>query len=138
MKILGETTCPGCKKNHEVELDVDNLEIKQIEMPQVSNPRVQTPQQTVQVQAPKEKVKEVLKIPSYIPKYKCKNCDANHKNKAYTNMPKARCANCGQFSPDGIGNCPWCESNEFEELDKDDLKELGIPEPEEHNHEDDE
>ena len=138
MKILGETTCPGCKNKHEVELDVDNLDIKQIEMPQVNNARVETSrQQTVQEVKPVEKIKEVVKVPSYIPKYKCKNCDSNHKNKDYSKMPKARCTNCGQFSPDGIGNCPWCENDEFEDLDKDDLKDLGIPEPEEHDHEDD-
>ena len=137
MKIEGDTTCPNCKKDHAVEFDIDNLDIKKVEVPQVRVNSVQSAQVTEQIEKPVGKVKEVLKIPSYIPKYKCKNCDSNHKNKAYTNMPKARCANCGQFSPDGVGSCPWCDNDEFEELDKDDLKELGIPEPEEHNHEDD-
>lgn len=138
MKIEGETDCPTCKKSHPVEIDIDNLDIKKVEIPKMRVSSIESGQMTQQIEPQKEKIKEVLKIPSYIPKYKCKNCDSNHKNKAYTNMPKARCTNCGQFSPDGTGSCPWCESKDFEELDNEDLKELGIPEPEEHEHEDEE
>lgn len=137
MKLEGDTTCPNCKKDHSVEFDVENLDLKKVEIPQARNVRIEQPQQTVQLEKPVEKIKEVLKVPSYIPKYKCKNCSENHKNKDYKKMPKARCTNCGQFDADGSGSCPWCGNSDFEELEKEDLVDLGIPEPEEHNHEED-
>lgn len=138
MKITGDSTCPGCKKDHPVELDIDNLDIKAFEIPKVNNVRIEnqlttppTGQQTTQVI---EKVKEVTKIPSYIPKYKCKNCKENHKNKDYTQKPKFKCSNCGQFSLNS-DSCIWCDGKEFDELEEDELKELGIEEPDEEEHE---
>lgn len=134
MKIEGETTCPGCKKDHPVEIDIDNLDIKKVEIPQVRNPRVESQQMTQQIEKPVEKIKEVLKVPSYIPKYKCKNCKENHKNKEYRQAPKFKCSNCGQFSPND-DSCIWCDGNDFDEIDEDELQDLGIDSPEELEHE---
>lgn len=136
MKIEGETDCPTCKKSHPVEIDIDNLDIKKVEMPQVRNARVEQAQVTQQILKPEPEIKTITKIPSYIPKYKCKNCKENHKNKDYRQAPKYKCDNCGQFSPTS-DSCIWCNGKEFEELEEDELRDLGldIPEEEEHDHE---
>jgi hypothetical protein len=136
LKIVGETTCPNCKKDHEAAFDVDNMDIKKVEVPIIRNATVQGGQETIQQIKEVEKIVEKFKVPSNIPKYKCKNCDKNHKNKDYHEPPKFKCANCGQFSSSG-DECIWCDGKEFDELDEDELEDLGIPEPkeEEHDHE---
>ena len=136
MKLEGETDCPTCKKEHPVEIDIDNLDIKKVEIPQLRNARVeqQGQQITQQVEKPIEKIKEVIKVPSYIPKYKCKNCKENHKNKDYKELPRFKCENCGQFSTSN-DSCMWCDGKDFEEVEKDELIDMGIEAPEEDEHE---
>lgn len=138
MKIIGDTTCPGCKKDHQVELDIDNLDIKRIDLPSVNNvavtPTTTNPYPIQQQVQTIEKVKEITKIPSNIPGYKCKNCNKVHKNQNYTQKPKFKCQNCGQFSVNS-DSCIWCEGKDFDEIDEDELQELGIEEPQEQEHE---
>jgi len=90
-----------------------------------------SPQQTQlnQLQAEAEQLKKEPKMPSFIPSYQCKNgtCGKNHANPRYTNRPKGKCSNCDQFSPTKEGTCSWCqEKDSIEEIDKDDLENLGI------------
>lgn len=135
MKITGDTTCPNCKKDHEVTLDIDKLDIKQ-PISTLNNMTAAGPAPiTTQIlEAPRPEIKIVTKIPSYIPKYKCKDCNENHKNKNYTQKPKFKCSNCDQFSPDGK-SCLFCDKKEFEDVTDEDLQNLGIEEPVEHEHE---
>lgn len=133
MKIVGETTCPNCQKAHEAALDLDKFEPK-VTTSVIQNPSISSPTATVTSVLAEEKPKVITKIPSYIPNYKCKNCGNNHKNKDYSVRPKFKCSKCGQFSPDGE-LCAWCKSKEFDEIDEEELDDLGIPEPEEHEHE---
>jgi hypothetical protein len=90
------------------------------------------------------KVKDAA--PSYQPRFKCRDgsCDVGvHKNKNYREFPKTKCADCDQFNPfpenpdRGYKNkCLWCGSEDLEEIDPEDLRDLGIPAPEpgEHDH----
>lgn len=142
MKIVGDTTCPNCKKKHEVELDVDKLDSAKIikENPQISNPQA-SGLQTQQVVKPQEKIieKEVIKsVPSSDqPYYECKDCDNMHKNPNYKIKPNQKCSNCGSLNRPKAKGCKNCGNTEFEEVDNDELNELGVPEPElvEHDHE---
>lgn len=79
----------------------------------------------------KEIIKEVKVVPSWMPNYICKgpNCNTK-KNPAYTSAPKGKCSNCGQFTKEAFGTCIWCQSKEIEQLDEDELNNLGIPTPE--------
>jgi len=48
-------------------------------------------------------------------------------NRSKTTRPKGKCSNCDQFSPTKEGKCSWCqEKDSIEEIDKDDLENLGI------------
>lgn len=80
-----------------------------------------------------EKVVEVVKkvVPSWQPNYICKgpNCNTK-KNPAYAQRPKGKCPNCGQFSKEPFGACIWCGNKELEELDEEELDNLGVPRPE--------
>lgn len=80
-----------------------------------------------------EKVVEVVKkvVPSWQPSYICKgpNCNTK-KNPAYAQRPKGKCPNCGQFSKEAFGACIWCDNKELEQVDEEELDNLGIPRPE--------
>jgi len=52
-----------------------------------------------------------------------------HKNPNYTKQIKGKCTNCGQFTSNTDSECPFCNKKEYDEMDEDELKELGIPEP---------
>ena len=82
-----------------------------------------------QVRAELEESKKHPKMQSFIPSYQCKDgtCGQNHENPRYTTRPKGKCSNCDQFSPRKEGKCSWCnEKDSIEEIDKDDLENLGI------------
>ena len=136
MKLIGETDCPHCKKTHETEFNLDELETVSKESPKgrikeiVNNNQTQVQEVIKEV----EKIKEVL--PSNIPAFKCKdgNCGRVHKNPNYKRPPKGKCTNCGQFTADPDTECPWCSGKEFEDVEEQDLEDLGIPIPE-HTHE---
>ena len=143
MKIDGD--CPHCKK--EVTLDTEKLQYVKQEDGNLVNTRVSAAGNNQILQVPEqkpsivEKIKEVL--PEFMPAGRCKNgnCDVGiHKNPNYKKRPKGKCTNCGQFSAHKEGDCPWCKNEdgkrgEIEELDDDELDELGIPKPPEDEHE---
>ena len=133
MKLITETDCPHCKKPHEAELDLENLELPAIERSQLKIKSATAAPQAEQQEIPEPQVITKTKIPGHIPKYKCKNCDKAHDNPDYKTRPRFKCSNCGQLNP--TQQCQFCDkSEEFEELSDDDLDELGIKAPE-HAHE---
>jgi len=76
-----------------------------------------------------EELKKIPKVQSFIPNYQCKDgtCGQIHENPHYMNRPKGKCNNCDQFSSTKEGKCSWCkEEDSIEEIDKDDLEDLGI------------
>jgi len=133
MKISGDVdaTCPDCKKDfkHKAQLDIDKLEVKQLKTPELNNPS--TPQTTIQMEKPKPEVITKTQTPPHIPSFKCKdgNCGLMHKNPNYTKQIKAKCTNCGQFTSNIDSECPFCNEKEYDEMSKEDLTDLGIPEP---------
>ena len=132
MKISGDVKadCPECKHNftHKAQLDIDKLEVKQLKTPEMQNASTQT---TVQVEKPKPEVIIKTQTPPHIPSFKCKdgNCGLMHKNPNYTKKIKGKCTNCGQFTSNTDSECPFCNQKEYDDLDEDELKDLGIPEP---------
>ncbi len=131
MKLTGDTTCPGCKKEHKVEFDLDKLNdnIK----PQEINNGIGS-QQTIVTEKPKIVEKEVIKtvIEDFKPNYECPNgnCDTGvHKNKNYKKLVKGKCTNCDQFTKHDSGTCPWCKGTDIDSIDPEDLQELGIEKP---------
>ena len=138
MKISGTTNCPTCKKDHEVELDIENLTLDKVTKPKIENSQV-SGLQTEQIIKPEikeiEKIVEKVKIPSDQPFYECKDCDALHKNKNYSVRPNKKCSNCDSLNGPKNKGCKNCGNTEFEELDEEQLDNLGVPKPEEHEHE---
>ena len=133
MKLVQDTKCPHCKKEFEIESDLDKIDIKP---PTKAQAGASTTLEPLTVEMPKEVIKEKIVAPSHIPAYKCKdgNCGQVHKNPNYFNKVKARCENCGQFTDDINSPCIWCNEKDFEELDEDEFENLGIPQPNEANH----
>jgi len=141
MKIVADTTCPGCKKTHEVEIDIDKLDVK---APPASTSNPSSSQTTILEQKPLEKPEPEIKIETVIedfkPNYECPDGDCEigvHKNKNYKRKPKGKCANCDQFTKNKSGTCPWCKGTEIDEVDPEELDNLGILNPPEveHTHE---
>lgn len=146
MKLIADTTCPGCKKNHEVEIDIDKLDVK---TPPSSTTNAQASDQTTQqvekLIEPEIKIETKTVIEDFKPNYECPdgNCTEGgvHRNKNHTKKVKGKCNNCDQFTKYDKGTCPWCEKNDtIEEIDSEELEELGIKNPlevehEEHTHE---
>lgn len=131
LKLINDVECPGCHKKFESEVDVDKLGDVKKEYTKAEPKRVQIERQEEtesQVQ-----IKEVPKVPSHIPKFKCKNCDSLHDNPDFTTRPKFKCNNCGALNP--TAECQTCnKAEEFEELTDEELDELGIPLPKPHEH----
>ena len=131
------TKCTNCDKDHEVEIELDNIELKKPQTPKMQVKEIEGEPST---EPQKEKIvtKTEYKIPSHIPSSTCANgsCGKNHPNKNYQNAPNQKCENCGQFSFDSK-NCPFCGNEDFEEIDKEMLDELGIPLPQVHDHDHD-
>ena len=138
MKLVQKTSCPHCNKDFELESDLDKIEMaapKQTATSTSATAQILEQQTTEQkAETPKVEIKHV--IPSHIPAYSCADdsCNQAHKNKNYTKMPVAKCENCGQFTANKDKICPWCKSKDFEDLDQEDLVELGLPVPEVHDH----
>ena len=137
MKVLTEENCPHCKKSFESSHQLDNLE------PAINQGKIKEVQGTQQntIQEVKEpEIKEVVKtvVPSDEPFYTCANgnCDKGmHKNPNYTKKPNKKCKNCDSLNGNKkCKNCGNSDEEEFEELDSDELNDLGIPEPPEHDH----
>ena len=105
--------CPGC--HQQIAIDDSSQQI-----------------QLNQIQTELEQLQKEPKMPSFIPKYQCKNgtCGQNHTNPRYSNLPKGKCRNCDQFSARRDGKCSWCDQDEIEQIDKDELEDLGVKLPE--------
>lgn len=137
MKLNGD--CPHCKEK--VSFDFDNIEMKQPKT--LENSSADAPQQLLE--KPIEKSEPEIKIETVAPKdepfFECKNGNCGeglHRNKNYSKAPNQKCKNCDSLN--GSTKCKNCgnkDPEEFEELEIDELKELGIPIPEplEHSHE---
>lgn len=144
MKVIGETDCPHCKKSHEAEIDLGDLQLPKIEKSKVEVKEILNPTTAGQVQLQEQKPKEPeakvilkTKVPSHIPKFKCKNCDKLHDNPDYKKLPRFKCKNCDQLNP--TPQCEFCnneDNDEFDELSDDDFENMGIKVPHiEHEHE---
>ena len=140
MKIQGD--CPNCKEK--VSIDIDKLEIKTPKL--LTNATAEAQTQILETPKPEIIEKEVIKtvIEDFKPNYECPNGDCDigvHKNTNYKKMVKGKCSNCDQFTKHNKGVCPWCKKNDtIEEIDVEELEELGIVKPEiveheGHNHE---
>ena len=128
MKISGD--CPNCKEK--VSIDIDKLEMKAPK--ELQNASTETKQVLIEkpVEKPKPEIKIETVIEDFKPNYECPdgNCDVGiHKNKNYKQKPKGKCTNCDQFTKNKDGQCPWCKGTDIEELDPEDLEELGISNP---------
>lgn len=104
--------CPSCRQ----QIVIDDSP-QQIELNQLWNEA--------------EQLKKMPKMPSFIPKYQCRDgtCGQNHENPRYTKRPKGKCSNCDQFSAEKEGKCTWCDQNEIEEISMEELEDLGIKSP---------
>lgn len=148
-EIHGKTKCVNCEKDTPFKVPLDK--ITKEDTPPAITAQITTSGTTQQLMQPNivEKVieKPVEVAPEYMPAFRCKNgnCDIGiHRNQNYKKRPKGKCKNCNQFSGHKDGDCPWCKDEdgkrgEIEELDEDELDDLGIPNPavseDEHNHE---
>jgi len=105
--------CPGC-----------NQQIGLADPPEV--------QENVMLRQQIEELQKESKMPPFIPNYQCKdgNCGQIHKSSRYSKLPKGKCSNCQQFALRNEGTCPWCKQNELEEIDAEELEDLGIRLPE--------
>jgi len=103
-------TCPGCQQ-----------QIGLADPPEA--------QENIVLRQELEESKKIPKMQTFIPNFQCKDgtCGQLHENPRYTTRPKGKCNNCDQFSPTKEGKCSWCqEKDSIEEIDKDDLENLGI------------
>jgi len=147
MKLVEDIDCPHCKKQFTKETDLDSLE--HTEPIQTTNPKVSGTAQILEtIKKEPEKSESEIKIETVAPKdepfFECKNGNCGeglHRNKNYSKAPNQKCKNCDSLN--GSTKCKNCgnkDPEEFEELEIDELKELGIPIPEikehEHTHED--
>jgi len=75
-----------------------------------------------------EQQKKIPKMPSTVPRYLCEdgNCDTVHPNSRYNKRPKGKCNNCDQLNPHKEGKCLWCNQDEVESIDSEDLENMGI------------
>ena len=110
-----------------VEVPVEKIVEKRVEVPveKIVEKRVEVPRPY-----PVEKLveKRVEIAPNYLPRYECSQ-GLTHDNKNYSDRVKSKCYNCDQFNKKSSGKCSWCGSNDLEPIDKDELKDKGIPLP---------
>jgi len=143
MKIEGDTTCPHCKKDHEASFDLDKLEVKPTS-PELKNASTSGTTTIQEEKPPKVEIKTVQ--PQDEPFFACKNGNCGegvHRNENYSKKPNKKCKNCDSLNGNKkCKNCGNTDVEEFDELDDEELKELGIPIPpeseeshEDHNHE---
>jgi len=140
LKLHGD--CPNCKEK--VTFDLEK-EMKIKEPKALENQTKEGLTQVLEQKPPEIIEKEVIKtvIEDFKPNYECHNGDCDigvHKNTNYKKKPKGKCTNCGQFTKHDKGTCPWCKGTDIDELDEDELNDLGIIDPtieehEGHNHE---
>jgi len=132
-----EHDCPHCKKG--IGIDTEKMEIT--ELTKLSENVTATSTQVLE--QPKEKIveKEVVKTvsPSDEPFFACANGNCGegvHRNENYKTKPNKKCKNCDSLSgKKKCKNCGNTDEEEFEELNDEELTELGIPMPPEETHE---
>jgi len=143
VKLVEDIDCPHCKKPFTKETDLDKL--SHVENITPNNSTLSATTQVLE-QKPKEpeKVIETKTIsPSDKPFFVCANgnCDEGvHRNDNYSKKPNKKCKNCDSLNGDKkCTNCGNKDEEEFDELEDEELTELGIPMPPEnhegHNHE---
>lgn len=146
--MIVDATCPGCSKDHQVEVDLASIpKAKRVQLQDIEavdfglDSKIEAALKKMQPPKEEKPVKQLPPLSSYIPRFKCKdgNCEVgNHKNPNYKKLPKSKCTNCDQFNPHEKGKCLWCDSEDLEKLEIEDLESLNIPAPsvpEEHDHE---
>jgi len=135
MKLHGD--CPNCKEKVTFDLEKE-IKVKQPQA--LENQSTEQSQQLLEKPKPEVIEKEVIKtvIEDFKPNYECPdgNCDIGvHKNKNYSKRVKGKCSNCDQFTKHDKGTCPWCKKNDtIEQIDSEELDELGIESPPEQEH----
>jgi len=126
LKLLTKQKCPNCEKDFDGEIDIDKLDLKPPKAAEIqASTEAINKEVTKQAKEFKQEVKTVA--PPDQPFFKCKNCNDTHKNPNYTKQPNKKCQNCGTLN--GSDSCKNCGSVESEELDPEELEDLGIPEP---------
>lgn len=148
--MIVDATCPGCSKDHQVEVDLSSIpKAKRVHM-QLQEPEIDVDskieaalKKLQQIEPAKEKKEEkkVLPVSSHQPFYACPNgnCDKGgiHENPQQKTKIKGKCSNCDQYTPGK--KCLFCGSEDIDEIDFEELKDLGIPLPiddhEGHSHE---
>ena len=140
MKLIEDVTCPNCKKDFTKETDLDKLD--KAEPIQTTKATISGTQQILEkpIEKPVETKIETV-IEDFKPNYECpdEKCQVGlHKNENYSKKVKGKCTNCDQFTKYDMGQCPWCKKTDtIEEMDPEDLEDLGIENPPEvmHKHE---
>ena len=145
-KVIGTVKCTHCDKEHDAEIDLDNL-------PKISNAKLiddahnhavekQVTELTEQVKKLSEKPAEesqtkkgTVRAPAFIKKAKCRHCNKLHDNELYEGPVKGKCDNCGQLSTRSKGKCPFCKPGEIEAMDSDDIESLELYSEDEENEE---
>ena len=138
IKIPKGTKCKNgvCEQDIELDTAIEIPELKPV-LRVEPTPELNLEQQSEPNTPPKQnKQEEKTKVeyvpPNYLPKYKCKDgkCGQAHN---YSDSVRGQCPNCKQFSPLASGQCYWC-NEDVDELDKEELDDLGIPLPKEGDH----
>jgi len=139
MKIHGD--CPNCKEK--VTIDIDKLQVTTPKT--LENASAEGVTQVLETKPVEPEIKEVIKTisPSDKPFFVCANGNCGegvHRNENYSKKPNKKCKNCDSLNGEKkCTNCGNKDEDEFDDLNDEELKELGIPLPPEnfegHNHE---
>lgn len=140
MKLIEDITCPGCKKEFTKETDLDKLD--KADPVKTTNSTISGNQQVLEQKPVEPEIKEVIKTisPDDKPFFVCANGNCGegvHRNDNYSKKPNKRCTNCDSLNGDTkCTNCGNKDEEKFDELEDEELKDLGIPLPPEISHED--
>lgn len=140
--------CPHCKGKLNVEIERKPAHVKLTEEQQfteietlVSKEIEKRIPKKEKEEKPEVKVEKDIQYPSWMPAEYCPdgNCSLGgvHPNKNYKRKAEKKCKNCDQFAPKVAKKCAWCGENDFDDMDDEDLENMGInlPTLEEHTHE---
>lgn len=124
----------GLCLDKDVSFDFEIPELKpQIRnIPQARINGIETNQLMETITPQKENIIEKLikVVPSYQPNFVCKDDKCSiKKNPNYNQRITGKCSKCGQFTKQGQTVCHWCKNNEIEEIEEEELDNLGIPMP---------
>jgi hypothetical protein len=125
-KILTKVPCTSCGHESETVIDLEKLaRIVPAEKEEKPAPPPEPPKL-------EEKPKKEFVAERTAPRYLCKGkaCEG-HDNPAFTERPKKRCTNCKMWGgPADTPKCPRCgHTDDFEEIDDDDLDGMDYPKP---------